>query len=292
MMRRNVTVLWLVRALWLLQPLAFVPLLTRATEHLAPSGRMLVAVTAWAIWAAVLLAALVPSTVSLTAARMMVPLQLITVAVCATAGVTAVWLTTAAGASVIALLVWFSGETGVAFAQGSAYGAEQRFPLKPPVPLLIPMLVSWLVTAAAASSAIVLLANRIWIVGAVLLGIALTTSRFVAPRFHQLARRWLVVVPVGLVVHDPMMLTENALFRSAQLAAVHLAPADTEAADLTGGTAGVVVEIVLHQMDTIVKTGTRDNPTGTALHVLSILVSPTRPGKALQAAAARRIPVG
>jgi len=292
MMRRNVAVLWLVRALWLLQPLAFVPLLTRATEHLAPSGRMLVAVTAWAIWAAVLLAAFVPSTVSLTAARMMVPLQLITVAVCATAGVTAVWLTTAAGASVIALLVWFSGETGVAFAQGSAYGAEQRFPLKPPVPLLIPMLVSWLVTAAAASSAIVLLANRIWIVGAVLLGIALTASRFVAPRFHQLARRWLVVVPVGLVVHDPMMLTENALFRSAQLAAVHLAPADTEAADLTGGTAGVVVEIVLHQMDTIVKTGTRDNPTGTALHVLSILVSPTRPGKALQAAAARRIPVG
>lgn len=292
MMRRNVTVLWLVRAIWLLQPLAFVPLLTHATKHLAQSGRILVGVASWAMWAAVLLAAFVPSTVSLTAARMMVPLQLTAVAVCATTGVTAVWLTAAAGASVVALLVWFSGETGVAFAQGSAYGAEQRFPLKPPVPLLIPMLVSWLVTAAAALSAIVLLANQIWIVGAVLLCIALTASRFVAPRFHQLARRWLVVVPVGLVVHDPMMLTENALFRSAQLAAVHLAPADTEAADLTGGTAGVVVEIVLHQLDTIVKTGTRDNPTGTALHVLSILVSPTRPGKALQAAAARRIPVG
>ena len=253
---------------------------------------MLVAVAAWAMWATVLLAAFVPSTVSLTAARMMVPLQLIAVTVCAAAGVSAVWLTAAGGASMIALLVWFSGETGVAFAQGSAYGAEQRFPLKPPVPLLIPMLVSWLVTAAAALSGIVLLANRIWIVGAVLLSIALAVSRFVAPRFHQLARRWFVVVPVGLVVHDPMMLTENALVRSAQLAAVHLAPADTEAADLTGGTAGVVVEIVLHQMDTIVKTGTRDNPTGTALHVLSILVSPTRPGKALQAAAARRIPVG
>ena len=291
-MRRNVTVLWLVRALWLLQPLAFVPLLTQATEYLEPSGRMLVVVAAWAAWATVLLAALVPSTVSLTAARMMVPLQLIAVGVCASVGVTAAWLTAAAGAAVIALLVWFSGETGVAFAQGSAYGAEQRFPLKPPVPLLIPMVVSWLVTAAAAFSAIVLLANRIWIVGAVLLAIALAASRLVAPRFHQLARRWLVVVPVGLVVHDPMMLSENTLFRLTQLAAVRLAPAGTEAADLTGGTAGVAVEIVLHQMDTIVKTGTRDNPTGTALHVLSILVSPTRPGQAVQAAAARRIPVG
>ena len=80
-MRRNVTVLWLVRALWLLQPLAFVPLLTQATEYLEPSGRMLVVVAAWAAWATVLLAALVPSTVSLTAARMMVPLQLIAVGV-------------------------------------------------------------------------------------------------------------------------------------------------------------------------------------------------------------------
>ena len=47
------------------------------------------------------------------------------------------------GASVVALLMWFSGEVGVALAQGSAYGAEQRFPLKPPVPLVIPMVVSW-----------------------------------------------------------------------------------------------------------------------------------------------------
>ena len=111
--------------------------------------------------------------------------------------------------------------------------------------------------------------------------VACTASYFVCPRFHQLARRWLVIMPAGVVVHDPMTLTENALFRSHQIAALHLAPADTEAADLTGVTAGVAVEIVLREMDTIVKRGTRENPTGTALHVLSILVSPSRPGRAL-----------
>ncbi|HEY4332617.1 MAG TPA: hypothetical protein VGM78_08610, partial [Ilumatobacteraceae bacterium] len=121
---------------------------------------------------------------------------------------------------------------------------------------------------------------------------AAAVAYFTGPRFHLLSRRWLVVVPAGVVVHDPMILVENALFRVGDLAAIHLAPSGTEAADLTGGTAGVVVEIVLKQMDDIVKVGTRAQPNGVALHVLSVLVSPTRPGQSLRAAAARKLPVG
>jgi len=44
-------------------------------------------------------------------------------------------------------------------------------------------------------------------------------------------------------------------------------------------------------MDTIIKTD-RDKAQGSAIHVRSLLVSPTRPGKALRAAAARNLPVG
>ncbi len=286
------TALWLLRMIWLLQPLAFVVLLNDATEHLPGSGRMLIAVVAWATWAAILLAVLVPSTVSITVGRMVVPLELVVVFICALTGIAGWKLAAGLGASVVAVLVWFSGEVGVAFVQGSAYGSEQRFPLKPPVPLIVPMIVSWLVSSATALGAVVLLANRVWIPGVVLAVASAATASFVGPRFHQLARRWLVIVPAGVVVHDPMMLAENALFRSPQLAGLHLAPPDTEAADLTGVTSGVPIEIVLNKMDTIVKTGTKDTPTGTALHVLSILVSPSRPGKALQAAAARRLPVG
>lgn len=278
--------------MWLAQPLAFVVVLTDGTDHLSRWGRVFIATLAWAVWAMVLLAVFVPSTISLTLGRMVAPLLAVAVSICAATGIAGWKLATGLGAAVLALLMWFSGEVGVALAQGSAYGSEQRFPLKPPVPLLIPMIASWLVAAATTVGAVILLANRIWIPGSALVALAVAASYFVGPRFHQLARRWLVIVPAGVVVHDPMMLTENALFRSTQIAALHLAPADTEAADLTGGTAGVAVEIVLHQMDTIVKTGTREDPAGTALHVLSILVSPTRPGRALQAASGRRLPVG
>lgn len=291
MSRPRDTALWLLRFVWLLQPLVFVAVLDEGSHHLRSTGRVLIAVVAWAAWAAVLLAVFVPSTISITVGRMVAPLLVVVVVISALSGISGWKLAAGLGASILAILVWFSGEVGVALAQGSAYGSEQRFPLKPPVPLFIPMIASWLISAASAVSSVVLLANRTWIAGAVLLVIAAAATYFVGPRFHQLARRWLVIVPAGVVVHDPMMLTENALFRSAQLAALRLAPADTEAADLTGGTAGVPVEIVLHKMDTVVKTGTRDDPGGTALHVLSFLVSPTRPGKALHAAAARRLPV-
>ena len=291
MTRRPNFAILIVRAVWLLQPLAFVPLLNEATQHLTAPGRMVVAVFAWAGWAAVLLAALVPSTVSLTVGRLIAPSVVATALVCSFADIAGWKLAVGVGASSLSILVWFSGEVGAAFAQSSAYGAEQRFPLKPPVSMLIPMITSWIVLCGTAAAGLVLTANRMWVAGGALLFIAGAFATAIGPRFHQLARRWLVIVPAGIVVHDPMLLSENALFLAAKVEAIHLALSDTEAADLTGGTAGVAIEIVLHEMDTVTKIGTRADPATTALHVLSVLVSPTRPGMALSAAAARRLPV-
>jgi len=284
---------WVLRVVWVLQPLAFVPLLDSSLSTLPGGGRAVAAGLAWATWAVVLLAALVPSTVSTTVGRLLAPLLPVVALVAAIAGpVGGVRVAVALGAGVIAVLVWFSGEVGLELAGGSAYGAEQRFPLKPPVPYLLPMVVFWIVLAGVGVGGAALVANERWIVGGLLLIACGIGARFLGPRFHQLSRRWLVVVPAGLVVHDPLLLVENALFRLANLSAVHLAPADTEAADLTGATAGVVIEIVLREMDTVIMVGGSDKPTGNALHVRSVLVSPTRPGRALSAAAARKMPVG
>ncbi len=285
--------LWILRLIWAALPLAFVPLLSAATSSLGTAGTLVVAVGAWLSWAAILLAAMVPSTVSLTVGRLTAPLTLWIVVVCLVGPEVAGWkLAVAAAASALATLVWFSGESGGALVQGSAYGAEERFPLKPPVPFVVPMAVFWLLMSAGLVVGMTLLANESWIGGVPATAASLALAGFLGPRFHQLSRRWLVVVPVGLVVHDPMLLVENALFRTSELRAIHLAPADTEAADLTGGTAGVAVEIVLREMDTVVKVGSKDKPTGVALHVQSVLVSPTRPGRALAAAANRKLPVG
>ena len=284
---------WILRIVWLLQPLAFVPLLGDASATMASTGQMVMAAIAWAGWAAVLFATFVPSTVSITVGRLLAPTLPVAAVVAAFGAPVAGWkVAVGVAAAMLAVIVWFSGETGMALAQGSAYGAEQRFPLKPPVPFLVPMIVSWIVIAASAVAGVVYLGNERWVVGVALVVLATAAGRFLGPRFHQLSRRWLVVVPAGLVVHDPLLLVENALFRVVDLASVHLAPAGTEAADLTGGTAGVPVEIVLREMDTVVKVGGPDTPTGVALHVRSVLVSPSRPGRALHAAADRRMPVG
>jgi hypothetical protein len=52
------------------------------------------------------------------------------------------------------------------------------------------------------------------------------------------------------------------------------------------------VEVTIDGTDTVVLAGTRAKPNGTALHVRAILCAPTRPGRMLQAAGGRRLPVG
>ena len=93
-------------------------------------------------------------------------------------------------------------------------------------------------------------------------------------------------MPAGLVVHDHLVLAETALFSTATVRGMRLAPLGTEAADATGGALGPAVE--LHVDDgKIMLAGTRRTPGGTALHVRSLLVSPTRPGRVLDHADAR-----
>ena len=76
------------------------------------------------------------------------------------------------------------------------------------------------------------------------------------------------------------------------VAVVRLAPADTEAADLTGPASGHALEVVVHDMELVVLAPTIAEPKGRALHVQSLLVAPSRPGRALRALAAAKVPVG
>ena len=98
-------------------------------------------------------------------------------------------------------------------------------------------------------------------------------------------------VPAGLVIHDHLVLAETAMFPQRSIGHLGLALAGTEAADLTGPAAGNAIEIGFTDLPTVVLAGTRAKPAGTALHVRSVLVAPSRPGRALTAAATR-LPVG
>jgi hypothetical protein len=82
------------------------------------------------------------------------------------------------------------------------------------------------------------------------------------------------------------------MLRRSEIAALHLAPADTTAADLTGPASGHAIEIVTHESVTAILAASAHEPSGKAIHLTACLVSPSRPGHALHGAVKRRLPVG
>jgi hypothetical protein len=207
-------------------------------------------------------------------------------------GPTAVGAAGLFGPALVTCLLVATGELGQAYVQASAYGDERRFPLRVPATFIIPLAVTWAAWCAAVVAGPLLLAARAWALGVPVALAAVGGSWFLPRPFHRLSRRWLVVVPAGLVLHDHVVLSETAMFPVAEVALVGLALAGTEAADLTGPAGGNAVEIALTSAPTVILGGTRSKPGGTAIHVRSVLVAPTRPGRALRECAARQLPVG
>jgi hypothetical protein len=100
-----------------------------------------------------------------------------------------------------------------------------------------------------------------------------------------------VLVPAGVVVHDPVVLADTFPLRTAQVASIGLAPAGTDAADLTGPASGYALEIATTESVTVVFAFTPSEPNGRAIHLRSFLIAPSRPGRALRSARARGLPL-
>ena len=256
------------------------------------STMAVIATTALAVViAALIIAVVVPSALGLTVSRLITPAAVpaaVVLLACDGGAAGAAALAVAVLATAIAL----AAETGEAMVQGSAYGDERRLPLKVPAALLLPIALSWLVWCAAALAAVVLLAARQWVVGTVLLAVAGFLTWALVRRYHRFSRRWLVVVPAGIVVHDHVVLGETLMVQTTNVRLCRLALADTQAADLTGPSTGHALEVTVKEMVTGLFAATPADPKGRAIHMQSFLVAPSRPGRALQALGAGKVPLG
>ena len=271
---------WVSRVAWVGQVLTLGPAIGQALDGHSRAVQVVGTTVPWVVWAVVLLASLVPTTVSLTSLRLGTPTSLVAAVLAWINGAsTSAGIIAVAGA-LAAIAAAFSGDVGEAFVQGSAYGHERRLPLRPPGPVLMALPLIWAVPVAAITAGTLGLAAGAWAwaVPTTALGIGLTV--LAAPRFHRLSRRWLVLVPAGVVVHDYTVLAETAMFQKPDLSGASLALADSGAANLTGTALGPALEIRLRTMATVVLAAPPRGQTR-ALHVQSVLVSPTRPGRAL-----------
>lgn len=244
------------------------------------------------LWVLAVAAMAVPTVAGLTGVRALVPLAPAASVVAWSTGADAVDAALFVGSAAIATVVAFSADVGRAFVQAAAYGDEDRHLLRPPVAYALASVVTWVLWAACTLAGPLLLAARSYLPGVPLTLLALVGAWWAWQRWHRLSRRWLVLVPVGVVVHDHVVLAETLMIRRQELRALRLAPATTEAADMTGPAAGHAIEILTREPVTAILAATPAEPRGKVIHLTGCLVSPTRPGRVLTAAGRRTLPVG
>ena len=202
------------------------------------------AIGGWAVWAVVALGLAIASVRSLTVVRVGVPISLVATVAAGLGGAPAIDLLLLGVPALVTAGAVASAEFGRQFVQASAYGDEERFPLRLPVAAGAAAVVTWLVWASSVVAGPLLVAAAQWVAGGLVVAIAVGGLVFLGPRWHRLSRRWFVLVPAGIVLHDPVVLADTLPLRTAQVERLALAPADTEAADLTGPASGYAVEVV------------------------------------------------
>jgi hypothetical protein len=278
---RNLAV-WLFRLSWAALVFTTGPAIGDALSDHSRAVQYVGTIGAWVAWGVVLLVSLVPTTVSLTVLRTITPASIAVGVIAWSRGASVAAGITAVALGVVATLLGFSGDIGETFAQGSAYGHERRLPLRPPGPLLFALPPMWGALIACALVGPLALAARSWALGAVLSAAAVALAVPLSKRFHRLSKRWLVLVPAGVVLHDHFLLAETNMMAKGTVASAGLALVGTEAANFTGNALGPVVEVRLSELTTFVLAAPPRGQTK-ALHVQSFLISPTRPGRALRA---------
>ncbi|NCX31496.1 MAG: hypothetical protein EBX18_03100 [Actinobacteria bacterium] len=253
---------WLARVTWL--ALAVVPGALSLPEYSGEAlrasddvGRASAVVLLWLAWAVVAFGMIVLHPLSLAAVRWLSPMIAIHVWWMALVADDApeVWARLAAvGCALVVVVVMLRADFGARHVQAAAYGHERRHLLRPPVAVMLPSALVWLVA---------------WALGAVAL------------------HRWLVFVPAGIAVHDPLMLRDTFMVRRHDVRAVgtaDMSPLSDESFDITGTTWGQPVQITLaHLHDVSLSSfGARMTRTLDRVHVRALRIAPTRADVALR----------
>ena len=280
---------WVVRVLWAALPFTVGPTLADALDGASLPVQLVCSVGLWAGWAAGMVAAAVPHPVSLTALRLLAPAAVGAVVGAAAGG----HGSPLAGGWAVVVLAWcYAPPVGAHCVNGPAYPNERRYLLRAPGPLLAgPLALAWGLAVGGACAGPLLLAARQWVAGGVVTAVGLPLSVVFVRALHNLSRRWVVFVPAGLVLHDPLTLLDPVLFPRPRIAVVRPAPAGTDALDLTQRAPGLALELVVTEAAslTVVRPGQR---LGRPESATKILFTPTRPGAVLDEARSRRIKVG
>jgi hypothetical protein len=191
--------------------------LADATRDWSTAPARVADVILWAVWAAGLFTLFAPRPWGLTLLRIVAPCALVCAAFAAASTSAASAVLAIAGAflaTFFALSAPFASEA----ANARAYGDERRFMLRVPLPLLLaPVPIAVLLVGLGATVGPLLLADGRVGAGIVATVIGWPVAALLVRALHPLSCRWLVLVPAGIAIADPLTLTEPVLVRREQI---------------------------------------------------------------------------
>jgi hypothetical protein len=283
---------WCARFVWLVLPVATGSAFADALDSWSSAPAHVAAALLWIAWAGGLLALLAPRPWGLTVVRIVAPAGVVCIVATLFAtnfGAGALALTTSVVAAVFAL----ASPVNEAAANALAYGDERRFPLRIPTPLLlgpVPLGIA-LVAAGIASGPLLLADSRIGFgIAAIVVGVPIAFVSFRS--LHTLSLRWLVVVPAGLTIVDPLTLFEPALLRRVEITGVRRTArtaVDENTLDLRLGTLPGGIGIDLTEPYQFGRRRGRNR--GEVIAALGVVIAVVRADALLRLAAARRLNV-
>lgn len=243
----------------------------------------------WLGWGVGLVAVLVWHPMGLVWLRCSAPVAVVAVAWAVRSSEVALfWRSAAMVVAVAALALVLSSETGHACVNGTAYPNERRFLLRPAAALAIgPLALFGLLTGAGIVVGPMLLAARQWVLGALALGAGWGLAWVLGKALYAQARRFVVFVPAGFVLHDEFVVRDPVLFGRRFVQELRPADADSDSLDLTNGASGLVLEAVLSEKIEIVRVMSRK--TSEVGSTARFLFVPTLPGRLLDEARTRRL---
>jgi len=288
--------LWLTRAAWIALPLACAAAIGDVTTDWDAGPRTVALALSWAAWGVGLVALLAPRPTGLTAIRAIAPAFVVAAVAAAVFGE----MSTAAAVGAItvtavsAALVAMTAFARVA-AAGIAYGDEVRQPLRTPPGLYLgPIPLARAIVVAGLAAGPLLLANESFVLGAVAVAVGVPAAWIALRSLHTLSTRWMILVPAGVVVLDPMTLADPVLFVRRSVRAIQSVDGTAAVPDGTidlrlGASAGTVALTTDGTVDIVHLRGRRRR--GETLRPTRILVAVAASDSLLDEAARRRVPV-
>lgn len=265
---------------------------------------LLVEILLWIGWFVVLVAMLTPSPRSLTISRVAGPAAM---GLSVVSAFSTQW--TSAAVLAVGFAALFSGLVfmptfGDNMINGSAYGSERRMALRPTAAVLLgPIQLAWLLVFIGLVVAPALVLSERYVLAAIASVVGAVFVWAGGRILHQLARRWIVFVPAGFVIHDPMQVVDAVLFRRHDVKSLGPALLEKEPTwssgvtssaaprrtDLSGGALGLALEVELKRPLPLSRR-TRDGMTN--IETANVVFSPTLPGALLSEARIRGIKIG